>query len=312
MESHTPMTGPPFELPGDVPPGGYSVPAISPAAVPPPPTLTFPVLPSPARRHGPGWLVIALCVVVALLVGAVGAEAVQIHRVDQRAARSIARTVAAEAQDRAATEAELSADRQRLAKLEKATKGSINATAVAAEVRPSVVRVSTGTATGSAFAFVKTATGTRFITNFHVVADVVQSGGRTVDIERGDESFPATIIRSDKGRDLAVLQTTAKFPVLAPAEGLPDPGSPVVVVGSPLGIEDSVTAGVVSAVRPRLGTSEKQIQIDAPVSPGNSGGPVVDADGHVLGVVQQKIVGNGAEGLAFAIPVSEVCTVAGC
>ncbi len=81
----------------------------------------------------------------------------------------------------------------------------------------------------------------------------------------------------------------------------PKVGDPVLAIGSPLGLAGSASSGIVSDVRPG------PLQFSAPVSPGNSGGPVVDRRGHVLGVATAKLVGNGAEGLSFAVPVDAVC-----
>ena len=86
------------------------------------------------------------------------------------------------------------------------------------------------------------------------------------------------------------------------------PGEPVVVVGAPLGLANTVTTGVVSAVRADVpGLASKVIQFDAAISPGNSGGPVSNAAGQVVGVAQAKIMAAGTDGLASAIPISEVC-----
>ena len=87
---------------------------------------------------------------------------------------------------------------------------------------------------------------------------------------------------------------------------LPDVGTAVLVFGSPEGLEGTVTTGIVSAIRDGF------IQFSAPVSPGNSGGPVVDYLGHVIGMTESKIVDQGAEGLSFAIPSSRVCTIVAC
>jgi putative serine protease PepD len=72
-----------------------------------------------------------------------------------------------------------------------------------------------------------------------------------------------------------------------------------------MGLENSVSSGVVSALR------DGMVQFSAPISPGNSGGPVVDLSGRVIGIARSKLVGNGAEGLSFAVPISVVCGVLG-
>ncbi|GAA3397786.1 S1C family serine protease [Cryptosporangium minutisporangium] len=218
------------------------------------------------------------------------------------------------AQDRA--EASAAKDREdlgnltkRVQGLEERTKGTLNSTAVAKQVLPSVFSVRAGQATGTAFAFGKDAEGgTLLITNYHVVEGLVSSGGRNATIQRESESYPATVEDTDKNRDLAVLRTSAKFAPLKKASAEVAPGDPVIVVGAPLGLTDTVTTGVVSAVRDDVqGLSTRVIQFDAAINPGNSGGPVINADGEVVGIAQAKIVAEGADGLGLAIPINEVC-----
>lgn len=116
--------------------------------------------------------------------------------------------------------------------------------------------------------------------------------------------------------DLASAQTTlrvlrrdlevgAELPALEFATERTDPGTPVLVVGSPFGLEGSVVSGVVSSYRVEEG--QEQMQLSAPVNPGNSGGPVTDEHGTVLGVVVAKYVGFEVEGLSFAVPSDVVC-----
>jgi S1-C subfamily serine protease len=83
----------------------------------------------------------------------------------------------------------------------------------------------------------------------------------------------------------------------------------VIVVGSPLGLGGTVATGIVSAFRTEEGL--EYLQFSAPVSPGNSGGPVVDRSGAVVGVAVGKVVEDGAEGLSFAIPYERACRALG-
>jgi S1-C subfamily serine protease len=82
-----------------------------------------------------------------------------------------------------------------------------------------------------------------------------------------------------------------------PLRNRPRPGDQLLLVGSPFGLGGTVTTGVVSAIRPSL------IQTDAAANPGNSGGPAVDADGRVVGV----LVGGGGENVNFAVPIRQLC-----
>jgi putative serine protease PepD len=225
------------------------------------------------------------------------------------------RTAAASRAELSRAQREIRALQRRTTTLEARTRGSIDAAGVAREVLPSVFRVSAAGSTGSAFAFGGRPEegGTTLITNFHVVADVVAEGGTEVTIQRGQATYTARIGATDRARDLAVLATDEVFRPLTAAARRVQPGAPVVVVGSPLGLADSVTAGVVSALRPRTdGSKDQFIQFDAPISPGNSGGPLVDAEGEVVGVAQAKLVQEGVEGISIAIPISEACDLVIC
>lgn len=135
-------------------------------------------------------------------------------------------------------------------------------------------------------------------TSLHVIDDaelveVRSHDGRVMRIDK--------MVGADPRGDLALL--------VLPRRGLPSlelraeppvrAGERVVVIGHSLGFRETVSDGLVSAVRGR--SDLPLIQTSAPISPGNSGGPMLDADGRVIGVVRSKIVGHGAEGLAFAV-----------
>ncbi|WFE39124.1 trypsin-like peptidase domain-containing protein [Micromonospora sp. WMMD998] len=254
----------------------------------------------PRRRGALPLVALALAGVLAVITGV---QAYQIHRLDDRLAAADRR--AAEAQGVDARR--LDGLEQRAGSLEKQAGAAFNPEAVASAVLPSVFRVRAGQFTGTAFAVGKAPAGggTTLLTNFHVVESVFAAGERKVFLERTDQRFEATIIDTDKDKDLARLRTTAKFSGLVAARAPVKSGQQIVVVGAPLGLQDSVTTGVVSAFRPDEGGSGPVIQFDAPINPGNSGGPVINGSKEVVGIATAKA--RDAEGIGLAVPIKTAC-----
>lgn len=204
---------------------------------------------------------------------------------------------------------------------------------VAAAVEPSVVsvKVSAGQSGGEGSGIVLDTAG-RVLTNNHVVADAANGGKIQVVLSDG-RTYDASIVGLDPSTDLAVIKLSDPPSDLKPAV-LGDSssvrvGDAVMALGNPLGLSDTVTTGIVSAVdRPvttsasesqqRLGGSGEQvvtnaIQTDAAVNPGNSGGALVDSRGRVVGItssiasLSSSSFGGGQAGsigLGFAIPVN--------
>jgi len=155
------------------------------------------------------------------------------------------------------------------------------------------------------------------ITNYHVIA-----GAQSVEVSfSNSDNLKAHIVGSDPSTDLAVLQVNARSRALTPlAFGNSDRvrvGDSVVAIGNPLGYDRSVTAGIVSAVQraisaPNQFPIDHVIQTDAPINHGNSGGPLIDSRGQVIGVTAQIATGDtgsGNIGIGFAIPINTVRTV---
>lgn len=180
-------------------------------------------------------------------------------------------------------------------------------TAIASRVQPSVYTVETSRGSlGSAWIASSDHITAKFVTNYHVIADSWDRGETGVQIFQ-DENAPldGTIEQALPDFDLALVSVHADLPALKQSRETPRPGEAVLVIGSPLGLGGSVTTGAVSALRPIQGLNF--IQFSAPISPGNSGGPLVNSLGEVIGITEAKAVAFGAEGIAIAIPVNQVC-----
>lgn len=146
----------------------------------------------------------------------------------------------------------------------------------------------------------------QIVTNDHVVADALEV---EVALASG-ERLPATVLATDPFTDLAVIEVArADLPAASFAGELPSVGELAVALGNALGFENSVTAGIVSGLHravPQGGISLVDlVQTDAPISPGNSGGALVGADGSVIGINVAAIPPSAdtrASSIGFAIP----------
>jgi len=209
--------------------------------------------------------------------------------------RSDARALAAQAKTIAQLQAEV---------------GALSATnpdwaALVARVQPSVVTVTTDEDLGSGWVVHADKSGSEIVTNYHVVADAVDKGESDFQVTQYDRTMSAELIRTDRLDDLAVLHIAQVLKPLVTATFRPRIGTAVLDLGSPLGLTGTVSVGVVSAYRSIFGSD--YLQFTAAISPGNSGGPVVDGAGRVVGIATAKIVDDGADGLYFAIPVQILC-----
>ena len=193
----------------------------------------------------------------------------------------------------------------RLTALEARPSLDVNWPATAAAVERSVLTIEAGNSLGSAWVARSDAGGSDLITNYHVVADAWNSGVATVEVRQGDRAIAGSVVRIDANDDLAVIHVAQRLPALTCASSRPPVGTTVMAVGSPLGLSGTISVGVVSGYRSLEGSD--YLQFSAPISPGNSGGPVVDREGHVVAVASAKFVGGGAEALSLGIPVQVVC-----
>jgi S1-C subfamily serine protease len=170
---------------------------------------------------------------------------------------------------------------------------------LAQRVLRSVFTVETDTRFGSGFVAWVDDRSSYVLTAYHVVGGQFHGG---VTLTRKDGGWQGEIVEIDPKNDLAVIRMNAKPAGIAPLwqdarTTLPRTGDEVLLIGSPFGLEGSVTRGVVSRV------TRDAIQTDAAANPGNSGGPAIDTRGRVVGV----LVAGGGENVNFAVPIRKVC-----
>lgn len=147
------------------------------------------------------------------------------------------------------------------------------------------------------------------LTDEHVVANATKV---TVDFQNGLDNVPAKVLGTDPSSDVAVIKVDVNASELHPIafanSSAAQVGDPVVAIGSPFGLPETTTAGIVSAVgrtiqAPNGYEIPAAIQTDAAINPGNSGGPLLDADGQVLGLNDQIQTSSGdSAGVGFATP----------
>jgi putative serine protease PepD len=155
----------------------------------------------------------------------------------------------------------------------------------------------------------------RIVTNEHVV-----EAGSSYRIRFGEngDPIPAQLLGSDRSSDLALLKIDPSKvpggikPLQLGSSGNLRPGEPAIAIGSPFGLEGTVTSGIVSALdrtieAPNGFRISGAIQTDAAINPGNSGGPLLDGQGRVIGVNSQIASQSGSNsGVGFAVPVDQV------
>jgi putative serine protease PepD len=155
----------------------------------------------------------------------------------------------------------------------------------------------------------------RIVTNDHVV-----DGAQSISVRFWNgATYKAKLVGADPSTDLAVIKVDAPASVLHPLQlgssSSLQVGQPVVAIGSPFGLENTVTAGIVSALHrqmtaPNNFTIPDSIQTDAAINHGNSGGPLLDLNGRVIGVnAQIDSDSGGNDGVGFAIPANTVRTI---
>lgn len=176
---------------------------------------------------------------------------------------------------------------------------------VVTAAQPSVVTVTCGTSLGSGFALaigdLPAGVGAAIVTNHHVIADCTGGDGANAPqatVSQRGLAMQTSLSAWDEDNDLALLLVTSALPALREAP-LPEVGDPVVAIGSPYGLEGTVTQGILSKIW------DDAYQTDAAINPGNSGGPLLDREGRVLGVNTEQL--RDSQGLNFAVRIRQLC-----
>jgi S1-C subfamily serine protease len=271
---------------------------------PPPPPYQPPVAPAePPRSSAQGGRRLAVFVAAGVLVGAIVGGATGATLVSQKQSA----TTRGGAAYIAAPKSEGSPALTAL---------GVSAAAVYAQDAPGVVTITTEL--GSSFRTFSEATGSGIVvnssgdilTNEHVI-----SGARQIRVTFKDgPTVPGTVSGSDASSDLAVVHVSVAagqlHPLVLANSDAVQIGDPVLAIGSPFGLSDSLSSGIVSGLN-RSGTAPSGraltglLQTDAAINPGNSGGPLLNAKGEVIGVdesIQSPV--QGSVGVGFAVPIN--------
>lgn len=258
---------------------------------PPPPVDNFPDGPQPGKRGSGGRALTGTAVVVgATVLGALAA---------------VGTTLAIAPDD----DPRISAVRQQRDLAGSPASASTDAEDAAQQTLLSLVQVRTAQGSGSGFVI---GDANHVLTNHHVI-----DGSSTVTLVLPDgRRVSGTVLGSDERSDIAVIEVAGLgLPVtrIGSSAGLRI-GEQVIAVGSPLGLNGTVTSGIVSALeRTSPRSSQPLIQTDASINPGNSGGPLVDLDGQVVGVntsIATLGYGSGNIGIGFAVPIDDAARIA--
>lgn len=188
---------------------------------------------------------------------------------------------------------------------------------VVKEVEPSVVTIRTAVGLGSGVVYHSDGS---IVTDAHVVEDQQKQPFKNVEVQFADGSkIQAVVVGVDDVTDVAVLKVNRTgLPAAKFASSAPEVGSMTVVIGSPLGLEDTVTSGIVSSLHRSMPPSKESphgaidlLQTDAPISPGNSGGAVADSSAQIIGLSEAYLPpSSGAVAIGFVTPSTTVTEVA--
>ena len=220
--------------------------------------------------------------------------AIDAGRMAQVHAKRVEHEFALLSRDNRALNHRLSSTRRQLRKLDP------NMAPLASRVLKSVFTVQTDDAIGSAWVAWVNDSGTYLITANHVV----EGSSGSVTILRKGGSWGGEVVARDPKNDLALVRVDGHPQNAAPLwqharRARPHTGDQLLLVGSPFGLGGTVTTGVVSRV------GRQWVQTDAAANPGNSGGPAIDRNGHVVGVMLAIV--RGGQNIGFAVRIERAC-----
>lgn len=295
--------------------GNWQVPPQVPPQTPEKPPITA----AQKDKRAAFWLKIVAGLMAALLLYCIGSDIAAFRRGDTNAVQTTSQT---ETTDTAESGAEVVIQQQDKPDLDTSAEnvdenGAYTVEGVAAAVRPSIVEIDTY---GDANSTMLSGTGSGIIlsedgyiiTNAHVLTN-----GKSFRVITSDENeYAAQVVGSDAKTDLAVIKIEATN-LPAATMGNSDEvvlGEAVVAIGNPAGLTGSVTNGIVSGLNRQIrsdatGYDMNCIQTNAAISPGNSGGALVNMYGQVIGITSSKYVSSSYEGLGFAITINEVLPI---
>lgn len=178
----------------------------------------------------------------------------------------------------------------------------LSVSAIARKASPSIVQIKGDSASGptSGTGFLVSSDG-KIVTALHVIEDLQ---GGAIRLANGELYDAFTVLSYDKRKDIAIIKISGfdlPFLELGNSNKVTQ-GDSVVLIGNPEGLRGTLTAGIISAIRDSQDGTFKVIQTDAASNPGNSGGPLLNLSGQVVGILDYKF--KGSESLNFAIPIN--------
>jgi serine protease Do len=250
-----------------------------------------------ADRHPVARVLLACSLVAALGLGAYALLRTRALAADERQSRAELAALQERVADLEGRSAALTGRVDLAEQTLKRERGSI--APLARRVLRSVFTVETDEGFGTGFVAWQERGASFLVTAHHVVEGAASA---FVTVTRKGGSWSGEIVRADPDNDLALIRISGRPARAAPlwqrARGdLPRTGEELLLVGSPFGLEGTVTTGVVSRV------TKRYIQTDAAANPGNSGGPALDKAGHIVGV----LVSGGGQNVNFAVPIGRAC-----